>query len=119
MKVVGSAISPTSRAFTIELGLQGLDGIELNPNMIAVVKINDYTKQDAIVLPVNIIQKDETSNFVYVVVEGGKQKVARRKKITTGMTYKDKAEVVSGISANEKVVTTGYQELNEGQPISF
>ncbi len=49
----------------------------------------------------------------------GKQQVARKKPVTTGMTYKDKIEVVDGIAANEKVIVTGYQDLNEGQPVTF
>ena len=119
VRVVGSAINPNSRAFTIELGLKDTKGITLNPNMIAVVKINDYVKESAIVIPVNVIQKDETSQFVYVASKEGKNEVARRKKITTGMVYKDKAEVAEGVSANDKIITAGYQDLNEGQPITF
>jgi RND family efflux transporter MFP subunit len=119
VRVVGTAINTTSRAFTIELSLKNTGDVNLNPNMIAVVKINDYSKENAIVVPVNVIQKDETSNFVYVASQEGKGEVARRKKITTGLVYKDKAEVVQGVSANDKVITAGYQDLNEGQPITF
>jgi RND family efflux transporter MFP subunit len=119
VRVVSTAINPTSRAFTIELGLKNASDLNLNPNMIAVVKINDYSKESAIVVPVNVIQKDETSSFVYVAAAEGKGEVARRKKITTGQIYKDKAEVIQGVSANDKVITAGYQDLNEGQPVSF
>jgi RND family efflux transporter MFP subunit len=119
VRVVSTAINPNSRAFTIELGLKNASELNLNPNMIAVVKINDYSKENAIVVPVNVIQKDESSNFVYVASKEGKGEVARRKKITTGMVYKDKAEVVQGVSANDKIITAGYQDLNEGQPITF
>jgi RND family efflux transporter MFP subunit len=119
VRVLSSAINPASRSFIIELGLKNAADLNLNPNMIAVVKINDYSKENAIVVPVNVIQKDETSSFVYVANKEGKGEVARRKKITTGMIYKDKAEVVQGVSANDKIITAGYQDLNEGQPITF
>src|SRR5688572_557892 len=119
VRVVGSAINPSNRAFTIELGLKDTKDLRLNPNMIAVVKINDYSQESATVLPVNLIQKDETSSYVYVVEEKGGKKIATRRTVTTGQNYKDKIEVLSGISANDKVVSSGYQNLNEGQPVSF
>lgn len=119
VRVVGTAINPTSRAFTIELGLKDTKGISLNPNMIAVVRINDYAQENATVLPVNLIQKDEKSSYVYVVEQKGNQQVAARRPVTTGQTYKDKVEVLSGVAANDKVVSAGYQNLNEGQPVSF
>ncbi len=119
VRVVGTAINASSRAFTIELGLKDTKNINLNPNMIAVVKINDYSSQSATVVPVNLIQKDEKSSFVYVVEEKGKQPVAVRRPVTTGQSYKDKIEVISGLNPNDKVVSTGYQDLNEGQPVTF
>ncbi|MFC5271227.1 efflux RND transporter periplasmic adaptor subunit [Adhaeribacter terreus] len=119
VRVVGTAINPNSRAFTIELGLKDTKGISLNPNMIAVVKINDYSQESATVLPLNLIQKDEKSSYVYVVEEKGDKKIAIRRTVTTGQSYKDKIEILSGISENDKVVSSGYQSLNEGQPVSF
>lgn len=119
VRVVGTAINPNNRAFTIELSLKDTKGISLNPNMIAVVKINDYAKESATVLPLNLIQKDEKSSYVYVVEDKGGKKIAARRPVTTGQSYKDKVEVLSGVSANDKVVSSGYQSLNEGQPVSF
>ena len=34
--------------------------------MIALVKVKDYVKTKALVVPVNVVQKDETGDFVYV-----------------------------------------------------
>ena len=119
VRVVGTAINPNNRAFTIELGLKDTKDIRLNPNMIAVVKINDYSQENATVLPVNLIQKDEKSSYVYVVEQKDKKTIASRRPVTTGQTYKDKVEILSGVSPKDKVVSSGYQNLNEGQPVSF
>ena len=119
VKVVSSAINPNSRAFTIELSLNDTKDLALNPNMIAVVKINDYSKEEATVLPLNLVQKDESSSYVYVVEQKGGKQIAVRRAVTPGQSYKDKVEIVSGLNANDKVVSTGYQSLNEGQPVSF
>ncbi|KAA9325013.1 efflux RND transporter periplasmic adaptor subunit [Adhaeribacter soli] len=117
--VVGTAINSSSRAFTIELSLQNAKDVNLNPNMIAVVRINDYSQENATVLPVNLIQKDETSRYVYVVEQQGDKQIAKRRAVTTGQSYKDKVEILSGINENDKVISSGYQNLNEGQPVSF
>ncbi|MBK0403351.1 efflux RND transporter periplasmic adaptor subunit [Adhaeribacter sp. BT258] len=119
VRVVGTAINPNNRAFTIELGLKNTQDVKLNPNMIAVVRINDYSQESAMVLPVNLIQKDETSSYVYVVEQQGEKKIAKRRPVTTGQSYKDKIEVLSGVSENDKVISSGYQNLNEGQPVAF
>ena len=119
VRVVGTAINPNNRAFTIELGLKDTKDVKLNPNMIAVVKINDYAQESAMVLPVNLIQKDEKSSYVYVVEKQGEKQIAMRRPVTTGQSYKDKIEILSGISENDKVISSGYQNLNEGQVVSF
>lgn len=119
VRVVGTAINPSNRAFTIELSLKNTQDVKLNPNMIAVVKINDYSQESAMVLPVNLIQKDENASYVYVVEKQGDKQIAKRRPVTTGQSYKDKIEVLSGVSENDKVISSGYQNLNEGQPVSF
>ena len=119
VRVVGTAINPSNRAFTIELSMKNTQDVKLNPNMIAVVKINDYSQESAMVLPVNLIQKDENASYVYVVEKQGDKQIAKRRPVTTGQSYKDKIEVLSGVSENDKVISSGYQNLNEGQPVSF
>ena len=117
--VVSRTINAASRAFPVEFTLQGGDNLNLRPNMIAVVKVKDYTKDQALVVPVNVVQKDETGHFIYVASAEKGQKVVRKKKVETGLDYGGKMEITQGLAANDKVITTGYQSLNEGQPVTF
>jgi len=39
--------------------------------------------------------------------------------VKTGKTYNGKVEVSSGLKADDKVITAGYQNLNEGQTVSL
>ncbi|MER2997208.1 efflux RND transporter periplasmic adaptor subunit [Pontibacter populi] len=117
--VVGSFINPSSRTFTIELNLKDSKGIELRPNLVAMVRILDYKNESTIVVPVNLVQKDEKSEYVYVAKKEGKDYVAAKREIKTGQTYKGKTEVLSGLAANDQIITAGYQNLNEGQPVVF
>ena len=87
--------------------------------MVAVVRIQDYKNDGVVVLPVNLVQKDEMSSYVYVAEKKGNEYVAIRKEITTGLNYGGNVEVLSGLNANDKVITAGYQSVNENQPVVF
>lgn len=117
--VVSRTINPASRAFPVEFSLKGGSAIGLRPNMIAVVKVKDYTRPQALVVPVNVVQRDETGSFVYVAEAQGRQQVVRKKKVQTGLNYGGKMEITQGLAPNDKVITIGYQSLNEGQPVTF
>ncbi|WP_460925116.1 efflux RND transporter periplasmic adaptor subunit [Pontibacter brevis] len=117
--VVSQFINPTSRTFTVELRPKNTKDVTLRPNMVAVVRIQDYKNEGTIVLPVNLVQKDEKAEYVYVAQEQDGQYIATRKEIKTGMNYGGNVEVLSGLSASDRVITAGYQNVNEGQPVVF
>jgi RND family efflux transporter MFP subunit len=110
-------INQQSRSFTVESKLSGQN--EFKPNMIALLKILDYEKKDAFVLPINLIQKSEDASFIYVASDENGRKVAKRQTVTVGKVYNGQVEIISGLNAGDKVITVGYQDLVGGQPIQF
>ena len=119
VRAVSRSINATSRTFTVELRLQGAKSTELRPNMVATVRILNYDRPNATVLPVDLVQKDEQNSYVYVVVQEAGKSVAKRRIIKTGNTYNGKVEVTNGLAANDQVISAGYQNLNEGQIVSL
>ncbi|MBC6608584.1 efflux RND transporter periplasmic adaptor subunit [Hymenobacter sp. BT188] len=119
VRVVSSSINPTSRTFTTELRLDSKSKLQLRPNMVATVRILNYNRPNATVIPVDLVQRDEQNSYVYVVEQKGNQPVARKRVIKTGATYNGEVEVTSGLSANDKVISAGYQNINEGQVVSL
>ncbi|MFC6997116.1 efflux RND transporter periplasmic adaptor subunit [Rufibacter roseus] len=121
VQVVSSQINPSNRSFMVEFGLSAAEQqkINLRPNMVAVVRIQDYVKENAITLPLDLVQKDEQGSFVYVVEQKDGQRVAAKRNITTGTSYGGKVEVLSGLNANDQVISAGAQNLNPGQAVSF
>jgi RND family efflux transporter MFP subunit len=110
-------INTQTRTFTTEVKLAS--DPQLKPNMIAVMKIADYENPKAIVIDLNLIQKSSDANFIYVAAtENGKQ-VAQRKYVTVGQIYNGMAEITSGLSAGDKIIVAGQQELTAGHEISF
>ena len=119
VRVVSRSINATSRTFTVELRLQGAKSTDLRPNMVATVRILNYNRPNATVLPVDLVQKDEQNSYVYVVVQEAGKSVAKRRIIKTGNTYNGKVEITNGLAANDQVISAGYQNLNEGQIVSL
>jgi len=115
---VSQTVNPASRTFTIEASIPKIDP-QLKPNMNAVMNVNDQSKSEAIIINRNLIQQDEQGNIVYVAVTEGGKKVARSRKITTGLTYGGDIEIVSGLQAGDLLITQGYQDLVDGQAVSF
>jgi hypothetical protein len=57
--------------------------------------------------------------LVYVAVEENGKKIAKARVITMGLSYNGQAEIATGLKAGDLVITSGYQDLVDGQAISF
>lgn len=110
-------IDPLSRTIKVEVPLAA--DAALRPNMVAHIKIIDYTAQNAVVIPVNSIQYSLGKPYVVVAKDMNGKLAAQRKDIELGRTYNDKAEIKSGLQPGEKLVTTGYQGLDENDLIKL
>jgi len=109
-------IDPVNRTFNIEAHFAGSNNMKAN--MIAVVKINDYKNDNAFVVAINQIQTDQKGQFVLVVSDENGKSIVRKKAITTGQTYNGLAEVTSGLTKGDKVISTGYLTVDEGEEVS-
>jgi RND family efflux transporter MFP subunit len=115
ISVVGKIINPNSRSFYIEAKVA--TDKELRPNQIALVQILDYSTENAIAIPVNTLQNDETGKYVMVAVNEKGKLIARKRMVTVGEFYKDQLEIKSGLQAGDQIVTEGFQSLYDGQLI--
>ena len=114
VKVISDVISAVNRSFTVEFELTNIPK-NLKANMLAYVKILDYSKPSTIVVPINIIQHSESGDFVYTV----KNNKATKTSVKTGMTYRADAEIISGLTEGDQIITIGYQDMVEGQVVKF
>ena len=113
--VVGTVIDPLSRSFYVESKLP-IDK-DFRPNQLVQVKIKDYTKANAIIIPINLIQNDEKGKFIYVAAKEGGKLIARKRAVTIGEFYGNNIEILSGLTAGEQMITEGFQSLFDGQNI--
>ena len=112
-------INPTNRTFLVEVALPD-PKFSLRANMIAVLRINDYSNPAALSVPQNYIQKSpDEGSFVFVGVEENGKKIARKKIITPGVTYNGLTEITAGLTVGDMIITAGYKDLYNGQLIDF
>lgn len=114
VKYVQKTIDPVKRTFNAELNPSSLKG--LRPNMIAQVKISTYSSPRAFVLPARVIQKINGENYVFVADKKGEAKL---KKVKLGKNYQGDIEIKDGLLLDDKVITVGYEEVNEGDKLAI
>ena len=115
---VSKYINPVNRTFMIETKIT--DGIpDLKANMIAIIQINDYHSDNAVLSPMNVIQTDPDGSFVYVVRLKEKFSAAFKQPVIIGNSYNGVAEILKGLSVGDRIISVGYQELVDGEYVRF
>ena len=109
---VGRNIDQLSRTFPVEVALP--TSADLRPNMTAVIRVIFHSEPAALCVPVNVVQDINGEKVVYVAETNGKQTVARRKVVEVVGVYSNLAEIGSGVNSGDKIITVGYQGLNDG-----
>jgi membrane fusion protein (multidrug efflux system) len=115
---VSKYINPVNRTFIIETRIP--NGIQdVKANMIAIIQINDYHSDKSILLPMNVIQTDTDGSYVYVVRSKENFNAAFKQQVIIGNSYNGVAEILKGLAIGDKVISTGYQELIDGEYVRF
>lgn len=112
--VVSKNISPVNRTFRVEIPLRSLPA-SIRPNMTCNVLLNDQTVRQTISLPIAAVQRNGVTSFVYTVDD---KNMVRRRDVKTGLTSNGSIQIVSGLSAGERVVVRGVLDVAEGQRVS-
>lgn len=108
-------IDPLNRTFKVECALSSAGAYR--PNMVAELKISDYTSAKPVfVVPINTIQKaEDASQYVYVA----NNNKAQKKVVIVGKIFEGQAEIISGLNEGDKIITKGFNDLNEGESIKY
>lgn len=116
ISTVSASIDPITRSFTAEAKLAS--DPDIKPNQIATMKILDYTApKGTVTVPVNLVQSDEKSKYVYVIEKSGDKQIAKRKTVTVGQAYNGMIEIKSGLTGSDLVIMEGRQSVYDGQVI--
>jgi RND family efflux transporter MFP subunit len=116
ISLISQSIDPLQRGFIAEVRIPG--DAALKPNQNAIVKILDNSAENAVVIPLNAVQSDETGKYVFIAKENDRGVFAQRITVTPGEVYGDSIEIKTGLSAGTRLITEGYQNLYEGQQLA-
>ena len=91
----------------------------LKPNVLALIKFMDYSKDDAIIVPSIIIKEDIQGKYLYIIDENGGKPLAKKVYVNTGMSYKDTTMITSGLQPGDKVIIEGYSLVTDGTEVKI
>lgn len=112
-------INPANRTFKVEIEVPNKDK-KIKPNLTARLKINDYTNENAILIPQSVISENaDGEQYVYVVKDKGTDGIgtAKRVIIETGKTQGDDIEILKGLDQGTDIIKEGARSVRDGQSV--
>ncbi len=117
VSAVSQIIDPNNRTIDIEMKLP--DNDRINPNMLAIISLNDYTNPEAIVLPINAVRRTESRDYVFIASKNNNTWVANLRDVELGKYGQDKVEITGGLKKGDVVITFGFNNISVGSPITL
>lgn len=111
---IGAGVNPANRTVKVEIPMRSNEAGVL-PNMASVVKVVNYSNPKAMVIPINLVQKDLANQDFVMVEDAG---YAKRLNVKVGQQYGENCEILTGLKAGDKLVVVGYQDLNDGDKVA-
>src|SRR6185312_6183392 len=112
--VVSPAADPNSTTVQVWVEIPN-SGDKLKPGTSVRASIVAGTLKDALLIPTSaLLSSDEGGESVFVV---GADSVAHERKVETGIRQGDQVQILKGLSAGDRVVTTGGLGLEDGAKV--
>ena len=121
IRSVGRYINPDNRTFSVEVDLPN-NKAQIKPNLTAQININDYTNDQALLVPQSVISENAAGEqYVYTTQydQERNQSMAKKQMVVTGKTEGDFVEIIQGIQPGDTVIAEGARSVKDGQPISI
>ncbi|TLP75907.1 efflux RND transporter periplasmic adaptor subunit [Maribacter sp. ACAM166] len=121
IRETGNFINPSNRSFEVEIPVTNKEG-RIKPNLTAKVNLNDYTNENAILIPTSIISENaEGDQYVFVAEQpnADNEAVVKKTIITTGKTQGAKIEVLSGLINGNHIIKEGARSVKDGQKVKI
>ena len=119
VRETGNYINPNNRSFSAEIAVENPNG-SIKPNLNARVHINDYTNENALLIPQSVISENAAGEqYAYVAELNNGEAIAKRHIITTGKTQGDFVEITSGINAGDLIIKEGARSVKDAQAVKI
>lgn len=119
ISLLGRTIDPSNRTFKVEVATDSKKGT-IKPNLLAELRFNDYSKKDAVTVPLEIVQQEVSGKkFVYTATEKNGKDIAVKKYITTGEGYEGDIIIEEGLSAGDRIIIDGARSISNGDAVKI
>lgn len=113
---IGSVIDNLSRTFEVELKMRNT-GERIKPNQLATMRIEDYSSNEAFVVPTILLKQDTKGYYIYRVVERNGMKIASKIYVVPGRSSNDMTMVEKGIEPGMEIIIAGFNLVKDGTQV--
>jgi len=114
ISLINLVTDPVTLSIPLEIKVNS-QGMKFQPGMMALLTFVTDSKPNAVVIPNDaVLTKSNGDKFVFVINDT----TAHQRTIQTGISTKDFTEVLSGVSAGERLVTLGQEMLKDNMKVT-
>src|SRR4051794_7225462 len=110
---IDNQVDPTTGTLKLKAEFPN-SNFQLWPGQFVNVRLKVETISQALVVPTSAVQRGPVGAFSYVIGDGD---IVAAKPVTVTQQNETEAVIASGLSANDRVVTTGFANLSDGAKI--
>lgn len=115
---IGNVVKTANRTFTVQLKIKNKNEV-IKPNVLAIIKINDFSSESSLLVPSLIIKQDLKGSYVYIVRKHSKNITAMKRYVKTGISYGDETIITEGLHEGDKVIVNGYNQVSDGAEVEI
>jgi RND family efflux transporter MFP subunit len=109
------ALDPATRTMQVEVDVPNKDG-SLTPGMYAEVTLNVQRAGDVIAVPIQAVDTSVATAPFILVVDSSDH--VQKRAVTTGISTANRVEILSGVSAGEKVIASNLSNYIPGELVT-
>jgi membrane fusion protein, multidrug efflux system len=113
IKRVSQSLDLNTRTMAVEVDIDNHNNL-LKPGMFANIEFILDVHNDALLVPIQSVLKDDKGDYVYMM---SADSTAQKKYIGKGLEQNNQAEILNGIGENDRIVVSGQELLKEGMKL--
>ena len=113
LKGIDNQVDPTTGTLKLKAEFPNAN-FQLWPGQFVNIRLKVETLSKAVVVPTSAVQRGPVGTFSYVI---GDDDVVTAKPVVVTQQNENDAVIASGLSASDRVVTTGFANLSDGAKV--